>query len=715
MKHVRRLFFSIPLVFGMLLTVVPSANGQQSSDTATYYIGPVTSIGTRIAEPWIQVPFSVNHITQKEMARGKGYGFDEVLSAIPGVLVQSRFGNQDVRLTIRGFGARGAGERSNAGTTRGVRILNNGFPDTEPDGRTAFDLVDISGAGAIEVMRSNASSVYGNASGGVVNIMSNTMFTSPFASYTQYFGSFGFHKEMVNAGAMLGSGKMYFSLGNTNWDGWRFHSRSSQTLLNTGIVADLSERTNLGVHIAATSNLFRIPGPLSQSQYDSLAEQADSLYIKRDERRFNRLGRIGVTLAHNLDDNNSISASGFIQPKFLQRSERGTFRDFNRYHIGGSAMYTNHAEFASVSNTLLAGIDEAYQDGAILFYTLSATADRALPLRDNKREGANSFGAFLQNEVSFGEEWLALVGFRYDNITYISESFINLKLNESRSFTHVTPKAGLTYRISPMHSIYANYGGGVEVPAGNETDPIGTFGQDTVYAINPLLEPITSKTVEVGTKQVIDIGNSPLAQMTYDVALYWLQVTNDIIPYRNGRFYFAAGKTERMGVEVGGALYFGFGLSANLALTASSNKYKTYTIDSVHYGKPGALADYSDNKVVGIPDFYYTVGMKYISEVLRGAYISATLQNVGEYFADDANKITVPAYTILNARVGIDRLSFAGDRFFVSGFISVNNVFDKKYVGSAWLNPDVVAGRPVFIEPGLPRNVVGSVGIGMSL
>jgi outer membrane receptor protein involved in Fe transport len=45
----------------------------------------------------------------------------------------------------------------------------------------------------------------------------------------------------------------------------------------------------------------------------------------------------------------------------------------------------------------------------------------------------------------------------------------------------------------------------------------------------------------------------------------------------------------------------------------------------------------------------------------------------------------------------------------------VNNLANKKYIGSAWLNPDLVGGKPLFIEPGMPRNYVGSIGLGATL
>jgi iron complex outermembrane receptor protein len=689
---------------------------EEAADSVRYSLDPVTITGTRGSHSWIQAPVSISIVGTKELRRTKGYGLDEVLSFVPGVLAQSRFGNQDVRLVIRGFGARGAGERSNSGTTRGIRILNNGFPETEPDGRTSFDLVDITAAGAVEVMRSNASSLYGNAGGGIVNIMSNTSFESPYAVYRQSFGSFGFHKEHLAGGTNLGTGKVYYSLGNTTADGWRGHSRSSQALFDAGVVADLGGRTDLGVHLTATSNVFRIPGALTQEQFDADPSMSDSLYVARDERRNNRLGRLGVTVGHALDDRNTVSAMAFVQPKFLQRSERGTFRDFTRYHVGGNVVYRNVSEpGAGLRNEVSAGIDEAYQDGAILFYTLSPEGGRALPLRDNKREGANNLGGFLQDELSIGDSWIVLAGLRYDDVTYYSENYVDL-VRDSKSFRRVTPKAALTHRFSPTHSVYASLGGGLEVPAGNETDPAGTYGQDTVYGINPLLDAMKSTTLEVGTKQIVGLGGeTPAAWLTYDVAAYWLRITDDIVPYRNGRFYFSVGRTERMGLEAGGELNFTMGLTASAAFTISNNEYKEYTVDSAHYGNPGAVADFSGNKVVGVPDVFYSLGLRYSPRGFRPLFTGVSMQSVGEYFADDANAIAVPSYTVFNANVGIDRWTPGGGRIFVSALLGVNNIGDAKYVGSAWLNPDIVDGAPVYIEPGLPRNFVGSVSVGMNL
>ena len=49
----------------------------------------------------------------------------------------------------------------------------------------------------------------------------------------------------------------------------------------------------------------------------------------------------------------------------------------------------------------------------------------------------------------------------------------------------------------------------------------------------------------------------------------------------------------------------------------------------------------------------------------------------------------------------------------VGGFVSVKNVTDKQYIGSAFLNPDLVGGAPSAFEPGTPRAFIISLSLGI--
>jgi iron complex outermembrane receptor protein len=671
----------------------------------------------------IEVPLAISIVDRKEIARVRGFGLDEILSSVPGVLAQSRYGSQDVRLTIRGFGARGAGQRSNAATTRGIRVMVDGIPETEPDGRTSFDLIDLASAGRIEVIRSNASALWGNAAGGVINIFSNNGFETPYAGLTTTWGSFGFTRQNFQAGLFLGPARFFISLSTTSFDGWRTHSRSFSTVVNTGIESPLGDRTRLGVYLLAGGNSFRIPGPLTRAQFDANPQQAQEdpqayspTFVQRDERRYNRLGRLGVTVSHDFDAANGLSFMAFVNPKYLQRSERNTYRDFTRYHMGGSVVYRNSTAITGdIRNVAQIGIDQAFQDGAILFYSLQ-NGERGT-LRTDKNEGAGTVGVFLQNETMVDERVSLILGGRYDAVTYTyqsnyeSDPAVKL-LSQKRTFSRLTPKAGITFRFSPSHSVYANLGGGLEVPAGNETDPAGTFGQDSVYAINPLLDPSVSTTVELGTKQVMSFDGEILNAISYDLALYWVQVRNDFIPYRGGRFYFTAGETRRTGLEAGLTAQISGGVSFQGALTLSRNRYVNYAIDSVHYGRAGRIADLKDNKVPGLPDFFYTVKGRFAPAWGNGVYLEAGIYGAGEYFADDYNQFVVPGYASLNATIGWDDVALLNDRLILRGFVSVQNLTNTRYAASAWINPDLTTKRePIYLEPGLPRNFTGTIGL----
>lgn len=711
MKHILLILFVI--CFGNLSAQTKTAK----QDTMQYELKQVTVSATRYPEEILEIPYAVSIISNEELKNTRGYGLDEVLSTIPGVLAQSRAGTQDIRLVIRGFGARGAGDRSNSGTSRGIRVMIDGFPETEPDGRTSFDNLDLNLYNEIEVVRSNASALWGNAAGGIVNLSSVPFFIDPFLSAEGSAGSYGYKKYSFRTGTTFGNGRLYVGFARTQSDGWRNHSAGKRSVLNVSLQTDINPQSKLGVYLLGSSNIFHIPGPLSLAEYNNDPIKANSTYEKRDERRYNRLGRIGISFNHFITESDEISAMIYVNPKFLQRSERGTFRDFTRYHIGGNLLYHNSSELSpALQNKLSIGADEAYQDGAILFYSLSPDNHRGDELRTNKREGANNFGAFVQDEVIIHNKLSIIAGLRYDKITYYSEDYLNTQMGlQNKTFERLTPKAGITYRFTDKLSLYMNLGGGVEVPAGNETDPSGTYGQDSVYLLNPLLDPINSTTYELGTKGlVITPENALLKYITYDLALYYIDVKNDIIPYRGGRFYFTAGKTKRTGVEIGSTINLQHGFSINGSFTYSINKYDQYRVDSAHYGNPGSFADYSDNKVAGIPDYFYNAGISYEPAFLYPLNFNISFTGMSEYYTDDANTIEVPSYGILNVSIGFRRAVKISDHFSLRGYFGLNNIFNKKYAASAFINPDIVNGAPVYLEPGMPRTFTLSVSLGIN-
>jgi iron complex outermembrane receptor protein len=711
-----RLSFFSHLLFPSRLTSEALAQRPDARDSAQSLPG-VTVSATRSPSRILTTPLAVTKITAPELRSVSGFGIDDALARVPGVIAQSRYGTSDIRLMIRGFGARGAGDRSNSGTSRGVRVLLDGFPETEPDGRTALDQLDLAAAEEVEVIRSNASALWGNAAGGIVNVSTMPTSTTPSFDAQPIFGTFGLARYAARVSTPLGDSSMLWTnFTNTSFDGFREHSDARRALVNGGAVGRVGDHTRLGLYFTAANNLMHVPGPLTQAQVDEDPGQANPTYRQRDERRYNRVGRLGVTVDHDVSSTFSLSSMLYVNPKYLQRSERNTFRDFTRYHLGGSIIARKTLATGATRSVVTLGIDEAYQDGAILFYTLSPAAGRGTTLTDNKGEGANNFGVFLQDELAIGDRLTLLLGARYDAVAYNYRSFLAAPpvRSDRRDFSRVSPKLGVNWLVGTSHSVYANVGGGIEVPAGNETDP--TPGAPPAL-LNPLLDAIRSTTYEAGFKSMPTLSRGGRVVLGYDVALYDIEIANEIVPYNGGRYYLTAANARRQGVELGMSAQSTLGPFANGAFTFSRNHYQTYVVDSAVIfpndpAKAGKRADYSDNQVVGVPSTLANVEVGTEVPGYRALRLKAGVEHSGKYFADDANRVRVPSFTILNLTADLrDPIMIAGG-VGLRGFVTVKNVTDRRYIGSAFLNPDLVGGSPAAFEPGMPRSVVVSFSLG---
>ena len=137
-----------------------AARAQTEDDSVRYVIDPVTITGTRVRHSWIQVPLSLTIIGTKELRKSKGYGLDEILTFVPGVLAQSRFepgrAPDHSRFRRQGAGALQLEPRA----VSGCSITDSRRPNRTGAPRSTLWT---SRAGGVEVMRSNASSLYGNA------------------------------------------------------------------------------------------------------------------------------------------------------------------------------------------------------------------------------------------------------------------------------------------------------------------------------------------------------------------------------------------------------------------------------------------------------------------------------------------------------------------------------------------------------------------------
>jgi iron complex outermembrane recepter protein len=155
------------------LCAAPTVLRGQASDTPQlpdttmpHRLPPLRVSVTRTERPLAKTPLSIQSVDRDQISRARPtWGLDEALVTVPGVFVANRYNfSQDQRISIRGFGAR------SAFAVRGIKILLDDIPQTLPDGQGQLTNLELGEVDRIEVLRGSASSLFGNASGGVISI-----------------------------------------------------------------------------------------------------------------------------------------------------------------------------------------------------------------------------------------------------------------------------------------------------------------------------------------------------------------------------------------------------------------------------------------------------------------------------------------------------------------------------------------------------------------
>jgi iron complex outermembrane receptor protein len=310
-------------------------------DTLEYKTDEIIITGTRMEQKIIDIPYPVTRINSNNWITSRKVGVQDVLLTVPGLFLQPRYGNHDTRITIRGYGS-----RSNTGI-RGVRILLDGIPESEPDGQTRIEAIDFDAIGRIEVVRGYSSSLYANAPGGVINFLTDKYFPVSFFQLNNEFGSYDLRKNGFKLGINSKNSKFMTAYSYQNYKGYRQHSQEYQHRLNSLFETDFTAQSKLSVYGYYVGGIIKLPGSLKLKDYQENDTMANSRSLSRDEKRISNKGRVGITLLTSIDKGkmkHTLEATTYGTIKIFDRTA-ATYRLFTRYGVGGTFRYVNRYTF----------------------------------------------------------------------------------------------------------------------------------------------------------------------------------------------------------------------------------------------------------------------------------------------------------------------------------------------------------------------------------
>jgi len=667
------------MALSALLLSTTAAFPLMAQDATNTQLDEVSVTATRAERGTKEVPASIAVIGAQRIDNEKMFNIKDAIQGTAGVQINSKNGGFDSRLVIRG-----AGQKANYGV-REIMVLRDGVPMTDPDSFTRFDFIDTQDIERIEITKGPGSIYGGGSAGGVIQILSKSVFETDENRVRLGAGTSGTSNAHARVGSMVGENDAVAVTVSRRAveNSWRPRNRfeSTQGSVKHGHMFDNGGTWETEVSFSEVN--MDLPGSMSQAQYEE----------------FRRTGKQNGN-SDAFDFSGRDSNSYFFNSKYELQDGDITYKPriyatkWSHYHpvtgainvsdnnvISGADAEVHYEHELWGASTLVAGVSARmdktkdarkyqYRDVTTGFggRISSVNSDQLGTLMETEDATNTLLGVFAQETVRPNDKTLVDVSVRLD------QSVFDITTNETtkydygtgtyvagagliqvdKTFDLMSMRIGSSYALDPTTNIYGSFAMSDQVPS---TSEIGT---------NTSLNPSTSATVEVGAK-----GRQ--AGFSYDAAVYFTKVTDEIVSVsENGQTTFSnAGEVEKRGMELTG----NYSLSDELSVGANY-AFSDYTFKSFNEPVNGVNQSRAGNTMPYVPRHQVAMSLNYDSGWgLKGGLRT---ESWSPYFMDNANTEKYSSHKfITNANVSYD----ISEQQSVA--LNVENLLDKHYAVEA--------------------------------
>jgi iron complex outermembrane receptor protein len=662
---------------------------------------PVVVTATRTEQSPFDVPASIDRIGGDFIRDAKPQvNISESLGGVAGLLARDRQNYaQDVQISVRGFGA-----RSTFGI-RGVRLYVDGIPATLPDGQGQITNVDLGSADRIEVLRGPFSALYGNSSGGVIQVFTEEGSGPPAVAAGAFVGSYGARRLGAKASGSAG-GFGYVVGASGFWtDGYREHSEAERYLGNAKLT--WRDADNLWTLVVNRVDLPRAQDPLglTRAQFEADPRSVDPVAIQFNTRKTVDQTQLGAIWERRINDVHSLRALVYGGSRSTEQFQAipvgpqanplhpGGVIDLHRDYSGIDVRWTARTQLAGSPFTVVAGIAydalDEHRKGYQNFVGTELGVQGALR-RDEDNDVANS-DQYAQAAWELGR-WTLHAGIRNSSVRFrSSDQYIappNPDDSGSVRYDATLPVAGVMFKASDAVHVYATAGRGFETPTLNELAyrPNGETG------LNFGLQAARNNSVELGVKTRSAWGDANLA-------IFETHTDNEIATLSNvgGRATFQnVGSTRRRGAEASWNGEVRPDLRAQVAATYLDARYRdTFMTCTATPCPTPNLTVPAGNRIPGVAQTAFYSALAWAPPL--GLRAGVEFRALGKVYVNDANSDAAAGFAVVGANVGW--LAKVG-RIEWSAYARVDNLFDRHYAGSVIVNE----GNARYFEPAPGRN-----------
>ena len=622
---------------------------------------------TKINSNKKEIPLSVSI---KNFRDEKNYNsqssFSDFTRNTPGLFTSSSNNfSQDLRISIRGFGAR------SAFGIRGIKLIVDGIPETTPDGQSQLDNLPLGLVSSVEILRGPNANLYGNSSGGVISINTLTKSSEKHYRYSGIFGAYQYQSLQRTRILDWNSSSLIIHYDKRRSNGYRDQSGYKSNILNLKYINDLDYKNKIVWQINYTDSPYAYDaGGLKLSEVENDRRQARKNNIDYDTYEKVKHLKTGVSWNHKRNENSFFDSYFFYQKRdFFTKLpfNFGGVISLDRDYYGLGTKYTKRYALDNRSRTLVLGLDYLNQSDERKRYKNDLGVKGEITF--DQIERFKSTGLYILSQTSYDSGFLVRYGIRYDVNIIRTDSSSSIMLDK------LNPSLGLSYKVNSNDNIFFSFGTSFETPTLNElsNNPNGE-------GLNEDLKSSSSLNYEIGWRKEV-------SNLTLEAIAYVISSENEILPYEleqfpGKNFYQNVGSTSRYGLELNSQLSFKGG-RINLSYTLSKNKFEDFLIDNNNL---------ADNLIPGIPS--QMLDLDIIFKLSRDRSLIISNRLIGERYADNANETLISSYNLLNIKYSKEIFSSS------EIFLGVNNAFNQEYFDNIRIN----AFGKRYYEPAPKRN-----------
>ena len=281
--------------------------------------------------------------------------------------------------------------------------------------------------------------------------------------------------------------------------------------------------------------------------------------------------------------------------------------------------------------------------------------------------------AIGDNISALDDKLIVMLGARYQKIMQETYNYQTdgSKINPAYNEAKWTPALGVTYKLTPEFSVYANY-----------IESLAKGLSNTTADATTTLKPFVAKQKEMGAKYEND-------RLGASISLFDINKQRGVL--QDGVFS-DAGEYVHRGVELNtyGKLTDSITVLGGASWLHTKQKNTGSTL-------------YDGNNEVGVPKFQANLGAEWALPVPQEISLNAQLTYTGSTYASLDNKLKVNDWTTLD--IGANYKTQLGQTPTTFNF-KVNNVFNKDYWSSVGLSDNINSTANTnngYVVAGLPR------------